>query len=205
MSQEIPDSTSNGGVSRRAVILGAIGAGVSAAMSVALPEPAVAASSSLTLTPLAHDTIGTPTGQVTEVPAFLGGLLTVAGSDVPARSVLTVTWDHRLFHLRDRPRLTDKAGAIVPCELRGKPSTTSTGMGQVSVIVTAPLRRGKEYVLNLGTGRSRRYPHDLIVDPHVGALTLGQAKTVEKPTAVPLRPAAGGGVWGQSSAQAGNR
>lgn len=189
---EIPDHKriQRAVVSRRVLIIGSLSAGVTigttgAAWSATERAPIVALPMSTT--------VGTPSGAISKVPAYLGGVITPTGADLPLGSEVTLTWDSGLYALESRPHLTDDNGAAVPCSFAGKPVDLGDGSQQVGVILGGALRMNRPYRLTVGSPLRRRYPHDLVPSPRVGGLSVGRAGPVPSP-APASKPK--GGMWG---------
>lgn len=112
-------------------------------------------------------------GTVVQVPAVLGGLLSVGSAPLPEGTEVRVTWDPRLYEANPAPALTVD-GEALECSYSDAPSapSTSSAPAQAVVVLGEALPQGRSYLLCLGSTRTLTYPEDTVEAPEGTTITV---------------------------------
>ncbi len=130
-----------------------------------------------------------------EVPEVLGARVRVRSGRVDAGSVVTVSWDHRVYDWT-RPSLWGDDGSPVGVRLIGTPVRDDTGSTRARVRVTGPLVAGRSYVLALGARRSLRFPDDVVTDPLPLGVVIGDGRDSGARRTMPPTDRSSVALWG---------
>jgi hypothetical protein len=149
-----------------------------------------------------HDAGGDSTG----MPIVLGAMIGVRGRNLPARSIVVLKWDDRLYRVASSVRLSSGGKAIVN-EKISYAVDNRTHRATMTLVLPRELQAGRDYELTAGALEAVQFPHDLLPDPvsltisvrqpgganHVEARLSGDAAQEGQPWGVVL-----GAVWQRS-------
>lgn len=157
---------------RRRTVLAAALAGTS--VLVLRPAHAVAAPSGAGLTAIEghQDTrlVHAPDGSCSRVPAHLGALVTVGAAGLRAGTVVSFTYDERLYSAAPRAFLTGH-GRLIPVESRTTPVDTPHAR-QLELLL--PELGAGDHGVHAGGLAPTRFPDDLVADPVPTAVRVAE-------------------------------
>ncbi|WP_128683297.1 hypothetical protein [Actinomyces qiguomingii] len=156
-------------MSRRSLICG-LGLGAGAALLVSTAPQVHAAGVEVSLTPGEETTeVATTAGTTMTVPVLLGGILTVAGGNLPAGTRIALSWSSALYTTEEAPAIIRDDEAF-DCAFEAEP-TDDGATGSAAVLLGAELPEGT-FTLVLGSVRALTYPDDIIAPPTATTIAL---------------------------------